>query len=74
MADRHDELIRAAVRMWTAAEAIDAIRGGDRAWRWTHQKVASLTREGRQEDPAAVRRLARVLERRLAQERGEVEA
>lgn len=68
MAD-HDELIRLAVRIWTAAEQIDALRGGERCWRWTHRQVARLTEEGRQEDPKAVEKLAAVLEDRLEMER-----
>jgi hypothetical protein len=65
----HDELIRLARRIWTAAESICALRDDDRAWRWTHEKVAELTRLGRQEDPATLEKLARVLEDRLARER-----
>lgn len=79
MADRHDELMALAARLWTAAESLDAVRGGgDAVWRWTHRQIARLTEEGRQEDPAAVEKLADVLEGRLETERrkrrGEVEA
>lgn len=75
MADRHDVLIGLAVRLWTTAETLDAMRGGgDEVWRWTHRQVARLTREGRHEDPDAVAELVAVLEERLAMERGEVEA
>jgi hypothetical protein len=74
MTDRHEELIKGAVRLWTAAESLDAIHGGEGAWRWTHRQIARLTREGRHEDPNAVREVARVLERRLAKDRDQVEA
>ncbi len=76
--NRDAELRELAVRLWTAAEAIDALRGGDRAWWWAGEQVARLSRESRLEDPNAVRRVAEVLEERLAMERkrrgGEVEA
>lgn len=71
--DRHAELIRLAVRIWTAAESLDALHGtGEKVWRWTHREVAKL---GKDPDPDEVRKLVAVLERRLAADRGrEVEA
>lgn len=76
--DRHEELMALAARLWTAAESLEAIRGGgDAVWAWTHERVAELTRQGRQEVPEAVRELVHVVEGRLAMERdrrGEVEA
>jgi len=70
MTDRHDELMVLAARLWTAAEGLDALHGTeDRVWRWTHRKVAELTRQGRQEDPEAIRKLVGVLERRLEKDR-----
>lgn len=73
--DRFDELMQAAARMWTAAESLDAFHGGgDAAWRWTHRQVARLEREGRTQDPEAVREVAQVLEKPLERDRREVEA
>lgn len=66
-----DELLRQAARMWTAAESIDAIKGGDAAWQWTGRQVSRLWHEGRLEEVEAVRELADVLEERLEMERGE---
>lgn len=73
--EHHDELMPLAARLWTAAESLDALHGTDgKVWRWAHRQVAELTRQGRQEDPEAVRELVGVLERRLAKDRGKVEA
>lgn len=72
--DHHKELMEAAARLWIAVDQLDAMHGGEGAWRWAHREIARLTREGCQEDPEAVRELARVAERRIASDRGEVEA
>lgn len=67
------ELMRAADRMWNAADALDAPREGSPLWRWTFAKCEELRRQGKAEDPEAVLAVARVLERRLERERrGEV--
>lgn len=67
---RESELRELAARLWTAAETIDAIRGGKRAWWWAGEQVARLSEEGRLEDPDAVRPVAEALENRLEMERG----
>lgn len=64
-----DELLREAARAWTAAESIDAIRGGDKAWQWTGRQVSRLWHEGRLEEVEAVREVADVLVERLEMER-----
>lgn len=69
--DRWRELDRLAARAWTAAESIDAIRGGKRAWEWTYEQTIRLTEEGRQTDPEAVRPVVEALEERLEMERRE---
>lgn len=67
--DREAEMRELAVRAWTAAESIDAIRGGRGAWDWTWGQVVRLYREGRQNDPDAVRPVVEALEDRLEMER-----
>lgn len=71
----YEELTRAAVRMWTAAEALDAFHDtGDRAWQWTGRQVAKLYEAGCGEDPEAVLTIARVLEKKLRRDRDQVGA
>lgn len=67
--ERWRELDRLAVRAWTAAERIDALRGGRQAWDWTWEQVVRLYDEGRQDDPDAIRPVVEALENRLEQER-----
>lgn len=71
------ELDLLAARMWAAAEAIDALRGGDRAWRWTGQQVARLNEQGhidvsgesKRVNLPAVEEVVATLEERLEMER-----
>lgn len=75
---QEEELQKLAVRLWTAAESIDAIRGGKRVWWWAGGQVARLNEEGhldvsgetRRVNLRAVEEVVEVLEDRLEMERG----
>lgn len=60
---------RLAARAVAAADRIDAIRGGDKAWRWYFKQVERLRAEGRQNDPDAIRPVVEALEEQVERER-----
>lgn len=66
---RRRGLKREAARMWSAAKSLDALHGGDRAWRWTHRQIERLKRAGSRENSEAVAEVADALEIRLARDR-----
>lgn len=60
---------RLAARAVAAAETIDAIRGGKKAWRWLWEQIERLYETDRHNDPDAIRPVAEALENRLEAER-----